>query len=205
MNLTEEDTLTPWQDLECQGLAHAQQSVLPLWEQTTVIRSYSSQIVPGILQTGEYTRAVLQGIAGRRDLSPDTADAEASRAARQDLLREAGRRFSLVLEESVLRTVIGGPGLMAAQLARILTLMSHPAVSLAIIPLAARRETFWPCEDFILFEDDQVNVELASGLLTCVSGQHADEYEKAFAHLSDLAVQGEQAAALITSTIRSFS
>lgn len=196
------DTLTEWRDLESRGLAHAQETVLPLWERTGAFRSYSSWIVPGILQTSEYTRAVLQSLADRRDLTGGTDAAEAARAGRQALLRESGRFFSFVIEESVLRTVVGGPGIMAAQLGRILTLMSHPAVSLAVIPMSVQRETIWPAEDFVIFGDSQVNVELTSGYLTVADPRHVEEYEKAFGRLSDLAVRDERACALITDAIR---
>lgn len=199
------DTLTEWRDFESRGLAHAQETVLPLWKQTAAYRSYSSWIVPGMLQTSGYTRAILQSLAGRRDLPGDTGAAEAARAGRQALLRESGRFFSFVIEESVLLTVISDSGIMAAQLGHILTLMSHPAVSLAVIPMSVQRDAIWPAEDFVIFGDSQVSVELTSGYLTVADPRHVEDYEKAFGRLSDLAVRDEQACALITDAIRALS
>ena len=55
------------------------------------------------------TTAVLRAIAARRNLPDDTEEAAAVRADRLRLLREGDHRFAIVIEESVLRTVIGGP------------------------------------------------------------------------------------------------
>ena len=55
-----------------------------------------------------YTKAVLRALAARRNLPDDTDEAAAVRADRLRLLREGDHRFFVVIEESVLRTVIGG-------------------------------------------------------------------------------------------------
>ena len=82
-------------------------AVRPLWERTKVFRAYSSWLIPGAVQTAAYTTAVLKAIAARRNLHDDTEEAAAVRADRLRLLREGDHRFSIVIEESVLRTVIG--------------------------------------------------------------------------------------------------
>jgi hypothetical protein len=106
-----------------------------------------------------------------------------------------------VIEESVLRTVIGGADVMAGQLGHLITIASLPSVSLSIIPMGLERDVMWPAEDFWIFDQAQVNVELISGWLTLTQPREIDMYGKAFNDLTELAVRGAQARALITKAI----
>jgi transcriptional regulator with XRE-family HTH domain len=196
-----EGMFVEWRRMERTGLRRAQESVLPLWERTHLFRSYSSWLIPGAVQTKAYTTAVLRAIAARRELPDDVEDAVAVRADRLRLLREGGRRFVVLVEESVLRNVIGGPETMAGQLGHLLTVGSLPSVSLGIIPLGRERDTMWPVEDFWIFDSKQVNVELVSGWLTITQAREIAMYAKTFSELSDMAVRGAGARALITAAI----
>jgi transcriptional regulator with XRE-family HTH domain len=190
-----------WRRMEQAGLRHAQESVLPLWERTCLFRAYSSWLVPGALQTEGYTRALLRAIAERRDLPNDIEEAVAARADRLRLLREDNRRFAMLVEESVLRNVIQGPEIMAGQLGHLITVASLPSVSLGVIPMGIRRDAMHPVEDFWIYDDKQVNVELVSGWLTITQPREIAMYGQTFARLSDLAVRGAHARKLVTSAI----
>ena len=155
-----------WRRMERTGLRRAQEAVLPLWERTRLFRAYSSWLIPGAVQTSAYTTAVLRAIAARRELPDDVEDAVAVRADRLRLLREGDHRFLVLIEESVLRNVIGGAEVMAGQLGHLITVASLPSVSVGIIPMGLDRDAVWPVEDFWIFDDRQVNVELVSGWLT---------------------------------------
>ena len=168
---------------------------------TRVFRAYSSWLIPGAVQTAAYTTAVLRAIAARRNLPDDTDEAAAVRADRLRLLREGDHKFLIVIEESVLRTVIGGADVMAGQLGHLITVASLPSVSLSIIPMGLERDVMWPAEDFWVFDQAQVNVELISGWLTLTQPREIAMYGKAFSDLTDLAVRGAQARALITKAI----
>jgi transcriptional regulator with XRE-family HTH domain len=196
-----EDMFVEWRRMERAGLKRAQEAVLPLWERTRIFRAYSSWLIPGAVQTPAYTKAILRAIAARRDLPDDTDEAAAVRADRLRLLREGDHRFFVVVEESVLRNVIGGADVMAGQLGHLITVASLPSVSLGIIPTGLERDVIWPVEDFWIFDDRQVNVELVSGWLTLTQPREITMYMKAFSDLSDLAVRGAKARALITAAI----
>jgi transcriptional regulator with XRE-family HTH domain len=196
-----EDMFVEWRRMERTGLKRAQEAVLPLWERTRVFRAYSSWLIPGAVQTGGYTSAVLKSLAARRDLPDDTDEAARVRADRLRLLREGDHRFFVVIEESVLRTVIGGPEVMAGQLGHLITVASLPSVSLGVIPMGAARDVMWPAEDFWIFDNAQVNVELISGWLTLTQPREIAMYGQAFSDLSDMAVRGAKARALITAAI----
>jgi transcriptional regulator with XRE-family HTH domain len=198
---TVEGMFVEWQRMERSGLRRAQETVLPLWQRTRVFRAYSSWLMPGAVQTTAYTTAILRAIAARRELPDDTDEAAAVRADRLRMLREGDHRFSVVIEESVLRNVIGGPEVMAGQLGHLITVASLPSVSLGIIPMGTARDVIWPVEDFWVFDTAQVNVELVSGWLTLTQPREVAMYGKAFNDLSELAVRGAQARALITAAI----
>ncbi len=182
-----------WRRMERTGLRRAQQSVLPLWERTRWFRTYSSWLVPGAVQTPGYIAAVLRAIAERRDSPDDVDDAVQVRAERLRLLREGDRRFAVLVEESVLYNVIGDADVMAGQLGHLLTVRELPSVSLGIIPMGIDRNSVWPVEDFWIFDDQQVNVELISGWLTITQPTEVAMYAEAFTRLFRLASYGMDA------------
>lgn len=196
-----EGMFVEWRRMERTGLRRAQEAVLPLWERTRRFRSYSSWLVPGAVQTASYTRAVLRHFMERRSLPDDVDEAVRVRTERLRLMREGDRRFAVLLEESVLRNVIGGSDVMAGQLGHLLTVGELPSVSLGVIPMGIARDAMWPVEGFWIFDDGQVNVELISGFLTITHPDEVAMYADAFARLTDLAVVGAKARRIITGAI----
>jgi len=91
-------------------------------------------VVPGLLQTEEYARAVM----GVHDLEAEKAERfVGSRRVRQELLdRDDPPTFSFVLDESVLLRAVGGRAVMRAQLERLVDLARRPNVSIRVLPLA---------------------------------------------------------------------
>jgi hypothetical protein len=163
--------------------------------------AYSSWLIPGAVQTADYTRAVLRTIAEQEDLPDDVEEAVTARTDRLRLVRQGGRRFDLLVEEPVLRNVTGGAEAMAGQLRHLITVGSLPSASLGIIPTGLDRDVMWPVEGLWIFDDAQVSVELVSGLLTIAQPREIAMYAQVFARLSDLAVRGAAARKLITAAI----
>ncbi|WP_405603790.1 helix-turn-helix transcriptional regulator [Streptomyces sp. NBC_01410] len=192
-----------WRRMERSGLRRAQESVIPLWERTRHFRAYSSWLIPGPLQTRAYIEALLRAIRDRRALPDDLEEAVQVRVDKQRVLHEGPRRFAVILEEGALRHRIGGAATMAGQLGHLLSLATLPNVSLGVIPLSADRTALWPVEDFWIFDDAQVNVELVSAFLTVTQPHEVGMYAQTFVDLADLAVYGAAARALITSAIDS--
>jgi hypothetical protein len=189
--------------MERAGLRPAQESVRALYEETRLFRFYSSVMIPGPIQTEPYVRAVLSVIRRRRNLLvDDVEDAVAERIARQHIVREGDHRFSIILEEATLRTIIGGPAVMAGQLGHLLAIASLPSMSLGIIPQDTDRSLMWPVEMFFVFDSRQVSVELVSGFLTITQPREIEMYLKGFAELAMSAVYGKKARELITSALR---
>src|SRR5215211_5218177 len=119
--------------------------VLPPWFRTyvdlesvaTLIRTYEGQFIPGLLQTDDYMRAVVQG-AHLDESSEEVGRRVRLRMARQTLLtREQPPRLWAVVDEAALRRPVGGPEVMRAQLERLLEAAKLPNVTLQILPFAA--------------------------------------------------------------------
>lgn len=195
-----EGMFVEWRRMERAGLKRAQEARLPLYERTRNFRSYSSWLVPGLIQTRAFTEAALRAIQRRRGLADDVEDAVAARLERQRVLYEGDHRFAFLVEESVLRCGIGGAEVMAGQLGHLITIGSLPNVSLGVVPMGPDRER-WPVEGFWIYDEAQVNVELVSGYLTVTQPREVELYEAAFAELARLAVYGAPARALITAAI----
>ncbi|MEV1068897.1 DUF5753 domain-containing protein [Streptomyces sp. NPDC050263] len=196
-----EEMYVDWRRLERAGLKHVQDSVLPLYERTQRFRFYQSWVVPGLLQTPDYARAVLETVASIRDAPGSVADAVAARMARQHILHAAGHRFAFLVEEWVLRTVVGDAEVMAAQLGQLITRASLPSVSLGIIPMGRPRGHAWPTEAFSVFDDERVAVELVSAHLNLRQPDGIADYARTFAELAGISVYGEHARKLIVSAL----
>ena len=190
-----------WRRLQRGGLRRLQESRVPLYESTRLFRTYSSHVMPGFLQTPEYATALLSAITEFRGTPNDVAEAVEARMARSDVIRQGRARFVMLIEESVLRYQIGDPAVMAGQLGNLLAAMALPAVSLGIIPFAARARPMWTLEAFTMFDDQRVHVELLAAQVTVTAPGEVALYVQAHAQLLGLAVHGDQARRLITDAL----
>ena len=162
---------------------------------------YCSNVVPGFLQTPGYATALLRAIADFRGLPDDVAEAVTARLDRSRIIRESGgRRFAILIEESVLRYQLGDAGVMAGRLGSLLSAMDLPAVSLGIIPFTAAR-TMWPVESFTVFDDQRVDHEPLSASVKITAPDEVGQYVQAFAAPHPQAVYGAEARALIVKAI----
>jgi transcriptional regulator with XRE-family HTH domain len=105
--------------------------------EASTIRTYQTQLVPGLLQTEDYVRALVLSL--RPSISVSEADRRvAARMARQELLTgEDSPRLWVILDETVLRRPIGGAEVMRGQLARLSEATSLPNVTLQVLPFGA--------------------------------------------------------------------
>lgn len=199
---TAESMYVQWRRVQRSGLRRLQESRIPLYDRTRVFRVVSSSVVPGLLQTDEYATALLTSITRFHGTPDDVGQAVAARLDRSRVIREGDHRFAFLLEESVLRHVVGGPETMAGQLGYLLAVMAFPAVSLGIIPAGTARD-MWTLETFNVFDEERVHVELLTAAVTVTAPSEVAQYLGAFAELAELAVYGPQARALLTGAINS--
>ncbi|MFE4516983.1 helix-turn-helix domain-containing protein [Kitasatospora sp. NPDC056783] len=102
------------------------------------IRNFESSLIPGLLQTADYARAVIRQIES--DAKPDEVNALVDvRLARQNatLRREDPLKLWAIIDEAALRRSVGGASVMAKQLHQLVAASREPHVLLQVVPFAA--------------------------------------------------------------------
>ncbi|MFI5792181.1 helix-turn-helix domain-containing protein [Streptomyces sp. NPDC051677] len=116
-------------------------SQLPAWfrqvaelqARATEIYCFEMGMVPGLLQTRAYARAVL-GVIDRAGLDDRTA----VRLARQRIFeKDEPPLFWVVLSEAALHQQIGSPEIMREQLTHLLSCLDNPLINIQVLPFSA--------------------------------------------------------------------
>jgi transcriptional regulator with XRE-family HTH domain len=109
---------------------------MELAEQATDIHEYAGHLVPGLLQTEGYARALFR-VGDPEGTEEEIERKLALRMGRQARLRDAdGPCLWVVLEEYVLRRPVGGHAVMRDQLAALLRWIESPRIHIQVIPVA---------------------------------------------------------------------
>jgi transcriptional regulator with XRE-family HTH domain len=170
--------------------------------EATFISEWESQVVPGLLQTDEYARAVIeagadvgnQAVAQRR---------LALRMARQAVLtREPAPSLLMVLDEAVLYREVGGVEVLRRQVAKLAEDSRRPGVELRILPFSAgahagQGESFMVLDFPAGTRNPIVHSEGLSGGLFRVTAAEVEVYQDAFDDLRERALSPEQSRTVI--------
>ncbi|MEU5235431.1 helix-turn-helix transcriptional regulator [Streptomyces lydicus] len=106
-------------------------------ERASTIREYASAVVPGLLQTEDYARALLS-LGRTLESAEQLEERVAARLGRQVRLTEAsGPELWVVVDEAVLLRPLGDPPVMQAQLTRLLEAGNHPRITLQVLPFSS--------------------------------------------------------------------
>jgi hypothetical protein len=100
------------------------------------LRSFELVVVPGLLQTEDYARAL---ISARVGISADKVDEEVvARLARQSILGQDNPPILwVIIDEGVLRRPVGSREIMREQLLHLLEMAKRPNIVVQVIPLEA--------------------------------------------------------------------
>jgi transcriptional regulator with XRE-family HTH domain len=108
---------------------------LTIEEQADTLLSFEHSIMPGLLQTEEYARTVLEQ---DRNSPLDVEERVSTRLERQRIFdRDDPPTAVFIIDEYVLRREVGGPEVMSGQLLHLVELAEHPNVIIQIIPASA--------------------------------------------------------------------
>jgi transcriptional regulator with XRE-family HTH domain len=184
-------------DARQRGWWQAYSDVLPNWFEVYVgleqaaseISTFEVALVPGLLQTADYARAVIEA---------ELPDAPVNEVERRTELRmkrqsdEARPEMWVVLDEAVIRRVVGGPATMRAQLERLAEEAEAPGQTLQIVPFSAGAHASMISSFSILnfpelADPPVVYLESRAGSLY-VEGSGADAYVRIFRTLQADAV-----------------
>jgi transcriptional regulator with XRE-family HTH domain len=137
MRQAEESSNRAWYAMYSDTVPHWAESFLGLEAEATEVWTYEAELVPGLLQTPNYVRAV----AAAAQL--DSTDAEIERAVELRLARQ--RRLTSdhppklhsVVNEAVLMRPVGGPSTMAAQLRHLLDMTEQDNITIQVLAFTA--------------------------------------------------------------------
>ncbi|MFJ9697021.1 helix-turn-helix domain-containing protein [Kitasatospora sp. NPDC101183] len=118
------------------------------------LRVYQAGLMYGPLQCPQYMQALFEmgDAAGK---PKEIAELTSARFARQRrMLAPDGPLLIVLLDESAIRTVVGGPGVMRAQMEFLLRAARHPNIVIHVVPFVSRRT---------LIHLDMVLLELPEG------------------------------------------
>jgi transcriptional regulator with XRE-family HTH domain len=175
---------------------------LGLEAEAATIREYSPELVPGLLQTADYYRAFMRA-------APNTGDEEtierkaAVRLARQDQLTGTEPpEYWAVLNEAVIRRMVGGPDTMRAQLQHIAEMADLAHVNVQVLAFragahAAMNESFIVLGFPVPADPDVVYLESQAGSLYLEQRPEVERYAAMFSHLIAKALDPDESRALI--------
>jgi transcriptional regulator with XRE-family HTH domain len=170
------------------------------------IRAYKISRIPGLLQTEDYTRALL---ATGKLRNPST-DQERQLAVLADRRRQATLSPPAVwaiLDEAALRRRVGGSGVMRAQIEHLIVLAGMPDVYLQVMPFAGGAYPNMDLPFLILAFPDRGDPEVvcigySSGMLWIEDATEVDTYNHAFHNLQAAALSLSDSRALMESALK---
>lgn len=175
-----------------------------LEEDVASMRSYEIQLVPGLLQTEDYARAVIEAARVLWHSREEIDKFVALRMERQRVLtKERPLHLWAVLGEAALRCVVGGPEIMRAQLHRLLEVHHDlPHVAIQVLPFSAGPPAGIGGPFVILEFPDPVELDVLylENLGSNLYIEDDDEirrYQRAFDHLRSAALSPKDSASLI--------
>lgn len=161
-------------------------------------RFYQVGVVPGLLQTPDYARAVFEKL-GRADVTASTTE----RILRQQVLYEPGRSFEFLVLARVLDCAVA-PHTRSGQLGHLAAVASAQGVSIGVVP-----EHVLPGSgSFALFtpiDDDTpeyVSLESPAGLARVSVRATVEAYEREWERLWSAAETGDAAVEVIRAAMR---
>jgi transcriptional regulator with XRE-family HTH domain len=184
---------------------------LGLEQAATAITSYTMYYIPALLQTEEYTKAIIKAIAPKMDPDIHLQRVEV-RMRRQQRLEEDNRlRYRVLLDEAVLHRPVGGMTVMAAQLDKVLEVARRDRVSVQIVPFSIGAHAAQD-SNFILFEFEEntnqssvVFVEGLTGNQYLEKSADVGRYREALDYLRDAALSPRDSVQLMTEMRKSYA
>jgi len=178
------------------GWWHQYGDAIPDWFEVYVgleaeaanVSSYHAEFIPGLIQTKDYARAVHK--AALITATDDEIEQLVSvRMARQELLASTDAlQVWLVLNEAVLRRLVGGRAVMHEQLKRLVEVTNLPNMTLQVVPFSVGAHAAMDGSFRLLgFPDPTdplvVYIEYQTGALYLEKPQEVSRYTLMFDHL----------------------
>ncbi|MFC6082189.1 helix-turn-helix domain-containing protein [Sphaerisporangium aureirubrum] len=173
------------------------------------IRGFAADIVPGLLQIEDYARSVIRNTLVISPPGEIERRVEVRMTRRHLLSRDVPLRLWTVLDEAVLRRVVGGPAVMGDQLRHLLAMAATPNVTVQVLPFAAGAHAATSGAFSILEFPDQADADVVfldnlTGSLYVEKEVEVYRYTLAFDHLRAKALDEDESRRLITEVARGY-
>jgi transcriptional regulator with XRE-family HTH domain len=192
-HLAQLDTeLHTWRVLHRSGHRASQARVGALEVAASVIRVFQAALVPGLLQTGEYARSMLELY------EPDLRGIDelvAGRLQRQQVLYDTAKSFRFLITEGALRARVAPDPVLHGQLDRLYSLTGLDHVEIGVILTAARLQAFAMSSFHIV--DDVVTIEMDTSQVVIRDPREVARYLDIFEGLRRSALVGPPAVEFI--------
>ncbi|GAA0538704.1 helix-turn-helix transcriptional regulator [Streptomyces mordarskii] len=186
---------TAWRLVRRLGVHKAQQQTRALESRMRLLQLFQPALVPGLLQTPEYIRAVL----ARHDLSEDTLTRTVTaRLERQQVLHDDTKSLNFVITENVLRWRIVSPSRMAEQMDRLISLSRLPHISLRVVPFSVEQRDI-ANHAFVIRDARVVTVETVHAELVVTDPRDVAQYVDKFDGFASVALLGDEMRRMIES------
>jgi len=171
------------------------------------IWNWDPLVVPGLLQTEDYARAVHAGYQSMFRLPPGDAERRITlRHMRQQLLtREPPLELFIVIDESVLRRRFGDSAVMRRQLLRVTEVSEMPNVDVQVLPLGGDHPTTTGAFSYMQFPQvhdvplrDIVSVEHLTGSYYLEDEEQTFRYRVTFEALRERSLDVSESRDLIS-------
>jgi len=164
-----------------------------LEQDASAITSFATFYIPALLQTEEYARAIIKGIAPRMDPAVWQQRVEVRLRRQQLLEQDHPPRYRVLIDEAVLHRPAGSPEIMAGQIDKVLKLAEEGRVTAQIVPFEVGAIATQD-SNFVLLEFAEtglpsvVFVESLLNNLMLEKQAEVDRYREAIEHLRDSAL-----------------
>lgn len=188
MNLAMEAKQPGW--WQSYGLPYS--NYVGLEQVATSIKLYDSAVVPGLLQTAEYARALHEASIPKQETGIIDQWVDTREARQRILASEHPPLLRIIMDEAVLHRPVGGRPVMCRQLKRVVEVTKAPSVNLQVIPYDVGAHPALDSVFTILeFDSNAPNVVYVEGLIGHLyldRAQDLDRYVEVFDRLSAIAL-----------------
>ena len=185
LDLAREAERRGWWQRDHFDLGRRQRTLVSLEAKADTITDYASTVIPGLLQTGEYTREIMTrcGYVPHDQIEQRMA----SRLRRHSILRKPDRpNLSVLIDQSVLHRTVGDSGIMRRQLDYLAEATQWPNITVRIVPNDGRTQAGIDGSFILLYRAGFPSVVFVESLTSGLFLETPSEVDKYKSVLRDL-------------------
>jgi hypothetical protein len=171
------------------------------------IRNFELAMVPGLLQTEDYARALISGGPMELDATEVERRVEVRTTRQQALDRDERPQLWVIVDEAAIRRTVGGPAVMRGQLEALVTAADQARTTIQVVPYSAGAHP-GQLGPFVILgfpepsEPEVVTMETVGGNLYVDKPEEVRLYTTAFDHLRAVALSPGDTRAMLPTAAR---